>query len=55
MEYYCEKCRALVLTIVMMFQHPHFQFLKSCYVCRQCGGMVIPIGREKENATSETA
>ncbi len=54
MEYYCERCRTFVLTIVMMFKHPHFEMLKSCFVCRQCGGMVIPIGKEKSSANSQT-
>jgi len=37
--YYCEKCQKYVYIIMDSFYHID-EGLKTCFVCRKCGGMV---------------
>ena len=39
-EYYCTNEKKFVLTVVDIFKHPHLG-MKSCYICRDCRGMVM--------------
>lgn len=48
--YYCLNERKIVLIRVDMFQHPHYLHLKSCFVCRECGGMVFLVEGVKKDA-----
>lgn len=37
--YYCPQCQKFVSIMQGLFIHLHLG-MKTCYVCRKCGGMV---------------